>query len=572
MKGDPAMKVLRANMASGEVSFEEVPESWQPYGGRALVARFLLDEVPATCDPLGPYNKLIWAPGLLVGHMLSSVDRISVGGKSPLTGGVKEANAGGTTGMRMTWLRLFALIVEGGPPPDGSWKVLYVYQNGARLEDAADIVGMGLKDTAKALIERYGSKIAISAIGPGGERLYRAAGVTHVDNDRNLTRISARGGLGAVMGSKHIKAIVFDHPRSNKPGVVDKQLFRDASKRYLKCLQEHPQTSQIYTYYGTAAMVQMANTYGGMPTRNFSSGSFEDAEKISGETIHDLNESRGGDVAHACMPGCIIKCSNVYAGPDGQTMVTPLEYETIGLMGANLGINDPDVIAQLNDMANDIGLDSIDTGAALGVAAEAGLMAFGDGQRALELMDEVRQGTPLGHIIGNGAGLAGQILGIQRVPVVKNQALSAYDPRAIKGTGVTYATSPQGGDHTSGLTIRAKVDHLDPDGQVELSRGAQYSMAGYDSLGACIMGGFGFGLDATIIPDLINARYGWDVGPDYLRELGRASILMEREFNRAAGFSEKDDRIPEWMTLEPLPPTDSVFDVPDQELDAIFDE
>jgi aldehyde:ferredoxin oxidoreductase len=178
----------------------------------------------------------------------------------------------------------------------------------------------------------------------------------------------------------------------------------------------------------------------------------------------------------------------------------------------------------------------------------------------------------LGHIIGNGAGLAGQILGIQRVPVVKNQALSAYDPRAIKGTGVTYATSPQGGDHTSGLTIRAKVDHLDPDGQVELSRGAQYSMAGYDSLGACIMGGFGFGLDATIIPDLITARYGWDVGPDYLRELGRASILMEREFNRAAGFSEKDDRIPEWMTLEPLPPTDSVFDVPDQELDAIFDE
>jgi aldehyde:ferredoxin oxidoreductase len=308
-----------------------------------------------------------------------------------------------------------------------------------------------------------------------------------------------------------------------------------------------------------------------MPTRNFSSGSFEDAEKISGEAIHDLNESRGGDVAHACMPGCIIKCSNVYAGPNGQTLVTPLEYETIGLMGANLGINDPDVIAQLNDMANDIGLDSIDTGAALGIAAEAGLMAFGDGQRALELMEEVRQGTPLGHIIGNGAGLAGQILGIRRVPVVKNQALSAYDPRAIKGTGVTYATSPQGGDHTSGLTIRANVDHLDPDGQVELSRGAQYNMAGYDSLGACIMGGFGFGLDVTIIPDLINARYGWDVGPDYLKELGRASILMEREFNRAAGFSEKDDRIPEWMTLEPLPPTDSVFDVPDQELDAIFD-
>jgi len=277
-------------------------------------------------------------------------------------------------------------------------------------------------------------------------------------------------------------------------------------------------------------------------------------------------------VAHACMPGCIIKCSNVYAGPDGETLVTPLEYETIGLMGSNLGINDPDIVAQLNDMANDIGLDSIDTGAALGLAAEAGLMEFGDGQRALELMEEVRQGTPLGRIIGNGAALAGQVLGIQRVPVVKNQAMSAYDPRAIKGTGVTYATSPQGADHTSGLTIRAKVDHLDPIGQVALSRGSQYSMAGYDSLGACVMGGFGFGLDATIIPDLVNARYGWDVGPNYLKELGRASILMEREFNRAAGFTELDDRIPEWMTLEALPPTGAVFDVPEQELDAIFDE
>ncbi len=566
------MRVLRTNLETNDVHFEEMPERWKTYGGRILVARFLLDEVPPTCDPLGPYNKLIWAPGLLVGHMLSSCDRISVGAKSPLTGGVKEANAGGTTGLKMAWLRIGAIIVEGGPPADGSWKVLFVDEHGARLEEATDLVGLGLKDTATRLLERYGRKIGISAIGPGGERLYRAAGITHIDNDRNLTRISARGGLGAVMGAKHLKAIVFDCPRSNQPPVVDRELFKAASKRYLKCLQEHPQTSQIYTYYGTAAMVQMANTFGGMPTRNFSAGSFEDAEKISGETIHDLNQARGGDVSHACMPGCIIKCSNVYAGPDGQTLVTPLEYETVGLMGSNLGIDDPDVIAKLNDLANDTGLDSIDTGAALGIAAEAGLMVFGDGARALELMEEVRRGTPLGRIIGSGAGLAGQILGIRRVPTVKNQALSAYDPRAIKGTGVTYATSPQGGDHTSGLTIRAKVDHLDPDVQVELSRGAQYSMAGYDSLGVCIMGGFGFGMDETIIPDLINGRYGWGVGSKYLKELGRETILLEREFNRLAGFSEKDDRIPEWMTREPLPPTGAVFDVPDQELDAIFDE
>ncbi|NOZ50021.1 MAG: aldehyde ferredoxin oxidoreductase [Chloroflexi bacterium] len=564
------MQVLRVNTETGLIHYEAVPEHWQRLGGRALVARFLLDEVPPTCEPLGPNNKLIWAPGLLVGHMLSSLDRISVGGKSPLTGGVKEANAGGTTGLKMIWLGLHSLIVEGGPAADGRWQILRVGLDGASLEDAGDLAGLGLKETAMQLLNRYGPKIGISAIGPAGERLYRTAGITHIDKDRNLTRISARGGLGAVMGCKRLKAIVFDNPKPHRPPLADKTLFRDASARYLQGLREHPQTSEIYTLYGTAAMVNFCNSQGGMPTRNFSAGSFEDAEAIGGEAIKELNTERGGEIAHACMPGCIIRCSNLYAGPDGETLVTPLEYETIGLMGSNLGLNDPDVIAKMNDIANDMGMDTIDTGAALGVAAEAGLMAFGDGSRALELMEEVRQDTPLGRIIGNGAGLAGKILGVIRVPVVKNQALSAYDPRAIKGTGVTFATSPQGADHTCGLTIRAQVDHTDPAGQAKLSQGVQYSMAGYDSLGACIFSGSGLGADEAIVSDLINGRYGWGVGPDYLQHLGRETILMEREFNRRAGFTNADDRLPEWMTGEAIAPTHTVFDVPDADLDAMF--
>lgn len=563
------MRVLRANVNTGETRYEDVPAGWEQYGGRALVARFLLDEVPPECDPLGPYNKLIWAPGMLVGHMLSSIDRISLGGKSPLTGGAKEANAGGSTGMRMAWLRLFALIVEGAPPVEGGWQLLYVGEDGARFEPADDLVGLGLQETGERLRDRFNDHIGVSAIGPAGEWLYLSAGITHMDKDRNLTRISARGGLGAVMGSKHLKAVVFDHPRSNPPEVVDRELFRGASQRYLKALQEHPQTSEVYTFYGTAAMVHMCNTMGGLPTRNFSAGSFERADAISGEAIRDLNEARGGEISHACMAGCIIKCSNIYLGADGQEIVTPLEYETIGLMGSNLGIDDPDVVARLNAIANDMGMDTIDTGAALGVAAEAGLMAFGDGERALELMEEARQGTPLGRIIGNGAALAGQVLGVQRVPVVKNQAISAYDPRAIKGTGVTYATSPQGADHTSGLTIRAKVDHIDPSGQVALSRSAQYKAAGYDTLGVCAFGGFG--MNNILIRDLVNGRYGWGVGDNYLSELGREAILMEREFNRRAGFTEADDRLPEWMTREKLPPVDAVFDVPPEEMDKIFD-
>ncbi len=563
------MRLLRATVETGQANYEPVPESWQRLGGRALVARFLLDEVPPACDPLGPDNKLIWAPGLLVGHMLSSVDRISLGGKSPLTGGAKESNAGGSTGMRMVWLRLFALIVEGGPPADGGWRLLYINDEGARFEPADDLIGLGLEETGERLRERFDDRIGLSAIGPAGEQLYQTAGITHMDKDRNLTRISARGGLGAVMGAKRLKAVVFDRPRSNKPEVADKELFRDASRRYIQALQEHPQTSEIYTFYGTAAMVNICDTFGGLPTRNFSAGSFEQAEAISGEAIRELNESRGGEISHACMAGCTIRCSNIYAGADGEMIVTPLEYETIGLMGSNLGIANPDVVAKLNAVANDMGMDSIDTGAALGVLAEAGLMDFGDGERALALMEEVRQGTPLGRIIGSGAAAAGKVLGVRRVPVVKNQAISAYDPRAIKGTGVTYATSPQGADHTAGLTIRAKVDHLDPNGQVELSRGAQYRNAGYDSVGVCSFGTFG--MDKILVRDLVNGQYGWGVGDDYLTELGRETILMEREFNRRAGLTAADDRLPEWMTQERLPPTGAVFDVPDEELDAIFD-
>jgi len=210
-------------------------------------------------------------------------------------------------------------------------------------------------------------------------------------------------------------------------------------------------------------------------------------------------------------------------------------------------------------------------GATLGVAAEAGYMKWGDGKRALELCDEIRRNTPLGRILGSGAGWTGKILGIERVPVAKNQAMSAYEPRAIKGTGVTFATTPQGADHTSGLTIRDKINHLDPAGQVELSRKKQIAMAGYDTLGACIFSAFGFAVaPPETIRDLINARYGWGVEADILQVLGKQTISLELEFNRRAGFTKVHDRLPEWMTREPIPPHNAVFDIPAEELDGIY--
>ena len=568
------MEVWRVNLREKSLKREPAPENWSCLGGRGLSARILLDEVPATCEPLGAHNKLVLAPGLLVGHMLSSCDRLSFGAKSPMTRGIKEANAGGSTGLHMTNMGMKALIIEEQMRRNGGesgWWLLHLSLAGARFETANDIAGLGVHEAASRLLKRYGDKVAIALIGPAGEMLLSAAGIQNLDKDRVPSRIAARGGLGAVMGSKGLKAIIFDDAGGQKPPIVNREAFRQAQKLFNKNTLEHPQT-KTYQEYGTPAMVRMCNAFGGLPTRNFSSGQFEGAETISGEHMRDLLLRRGGEseTTHACMLGCVIQCSNTYGGEDGKAIVSPLEYETIGLLGSNLGLADLDAVARLNWEVSDIGLDTIDMGAALGVAAEAGLMRFGDGDRALQLLAEVRKGTPLGRILGHGAAMAGRVLGVLRVPVVKGQAMSAYEPRAIKGTGTTYVTSPQGADHTAGNTVRAKVDHLDAKANIATSRASQINMAGFDSLGACIFAGFGFMVNPEVIPDLLNARYGWQVGSDILQVLGKGTISLEREFNRRAGFTAADDRIPEYMQTEPLPPHNSVYDASESDLDSIF--
>jgi aldehyde:ferredoxin oxidoreductase len=566
------MEVWRINSRSHSLSREPVPPGWQRFGGRALIARIMLDEVPPTCEPLGSENKLIFAPGLLVGHMLSSTDRISVGGKSPLTRGIKESNAGGRTGLHMTHMGMQALIIEDQPGESG-FSILHLSLSGAQWESADGITGLGVYESARKLIDRYGDQVAIALIGPGGEMRMKAAGIQNLDKDRVPARIAARGGLGAVMASKCLKAIVFDNTGGSKPAIADPEGFKAASKDYTKSVLEHPQ-SITYRDYGTAAMAHMCNSFGALPTRNFSTGQFENVDRISGETLREFILERGkpSDPSHACMAGCTIRCSNIFGGEDGEIIVSPLEYETIGLMGSNLGINSLDTIGRMNWQVNDLGLDSIEIGAALGVAADAGIMKWGDGDKAMELIAEIRKGTELGRTLGDGALATGEKYGIERVPVVKGQAMSAYEPRAIKGTGFTYATSPQGADHTAGLTIRAKVNHLDPKVQRDVSLNAQLNMAGYDSLGACIFAGFGYAATPdAVVKRLLTARYGWENLPDnILQELGKATIRMEREFNRKAGFTPADDRLPAWMTREPLPPHNAVFDVDVQELDSIF--
>ena len=563
--------VLRINMSNQAFQREAVPESWKRLGGRGLLTRILLDEIPATCEPLGPKNKLVFAPGLLVGHMLTSCDRISIGAKSPLTQGIKESNAGGTTGYHLSCLGIKALILE-GQPANSNLSVLYIGTHEIRFDSGDELMGMGVYASAKILNERYGEKIAIALIGPGGELRLATAGICNLDKDRVPSRLAGRGGLGAVMGSKGLKAIVIDSQGSKKPPIAHPDAFREAQRSLTQAVLAHPQTS-VYKDYGTSANSRMVNSLGALPTRNFSKGNFDKVENISGEMMRQQLLSRGGEckTSHACMPGCVIQCSNIYGDKNGKTIVAPLEYETIGLLGPNLEIDDLDIIARMNWIINDLGIDSIDVGAALGVAAQGGIFDFGDGEMAVHLLEEIRSGTPLGRILGNGAAITGRVFAITQVPVVKGQAMSAYDPRAIKGTGVSYATSPQGADHTSGLTLRAEVNHLDPQGQVEVSRTMQINMAGYDTLGACIIASYCFSTIPNIIRDLLNARYDWHVRENIVQELGRETLQLEREFNRRAGFTKAHDRLPEYMTLEPLAPHNTVFDVPEDDLDGVFD-
>jgi len=567
-------QIWRVNVREQTLKLEDVPDTWQRFGGRGLLARILLDEVDAKTDPLGAGNKLIFAPGLLVGHMLSSTDRISVGGKSPLTGGVKEANAGGRTGLHMAHMGIHALVIEDQPEEDGFWVLHLSLSDGARWERADELAGLGVYATAPKLLEKYGDKVAIALIGPGGEMKMKSAGIQNIDKDKIPARIAARGGLGAVMGSKGLKAIVFDHAGGGKPPIVSPEAFKVAQKDYTKAVMEHPQ-SITYRDYGTAAMAQMTQRFAALPTRNFSQGTFDEVENISGESLREFTLTRGkpSDPSHACMAGCTIKCSNVFGGENGKIIVSPLEYETIGLMGSNLDIHSLDSIGRLNWEVNDLGLDSIEVGAALGVAADAGLMKWGSEEDAMKLIREIRNNTELGRILGDGAVSVGKKYNIERVPAVKGQAMSAYEPRSIKGTGLTYATTPQGADHTCGLTIRAQIDHLDPNVQKDVSLNAQLNMAGYDTLGACIFAGFGYAATPDgVVKRLLAARYGWDDLPDnILQALGKETTKMEREFNKRAGFTKDDDRLPKWMTEEALPENNAVFDVSEEVLDHMFD-
>jgi len=547
-------KYLHINLKDRSVRTEELNGEAVIRVGRHFIAKTLLALGVAKVDPLSPENPLIFSAGPFAGTNFSNANRISVGCKSPLTGGIKEANSGGTFGFALGQLETAGLTLYGA---SADWVVIRITKEGGITYDsAAPYMGKGNNEAAALLFERYGKKISFALCGPVGEYLGLMAGISFADTDGRPSRLAARGGVGAVMGSKKVKAIVADIDKM--PTFHDRKKVMGAIREYGKRLSKDAAIDS-FKRVGTAAMGDFTNRIGGLPVRNFSAGRLVETSqgpfKLGGDYIRELNMSRGGNPSHACMPGCMIECSNVYVDEKGRELVSPLEYESIGLMGSNCGLEHPDDVARVNGIANDLGVDSIEAGATLGVLMEAGLGAFGDVAFMMAALEDIRRGSERGRLLAQGTARVGAHYKVKRIPAIKGQGISAYDPRVVEVTGISMMLSAQGADHTTGNVPAYDCKDKTTDELVAVSLEAQTASAAVDSLGLCIFGRSVTNVSADLIVTALNDAHGTALDPSFITTLGREALRMEWEFNRAAGFTEADDELPALFYNEPLAPT-----------------
>jgi aldehyde:ferredoxin oxidoreductase len=561
-------KVLRVDMAHLRVSEEPVPDAYALLGGRGLTSRIVTKEVDATIDPLARDAKLVFAPGLLGGTAITTSGRTSFGGKSPLTGGLKESNVGGVLGHKLAKLGIKAVIIEGAPD-DGALRVLHLAPDASwRFERADPLLGLGNYETAKRLLAGASSKTrAVVSIGPAGEHRMAAASIAVNDPEGRPTRHAARGGLGALMAAKGLKAIVIDDGGAKNLDAADPSAFRAAMLEFSKIVLDDPRTHDL-SRTGTAGVIKFVNrdNVHSLPTRNHRLGTMSRADLISGQHIAELGAERAGRML-PCMAGCIIKCAILFNDARGEHVTTALEFETIALLGSNLEVDNIDAVGQMDRLCDDIGLDTIEMGNAFGLAMEAGVLPWGDWRGVLRIFEEdVRCATPLGRVIGGGTVHAAHAWGIDRIPAVKGQGLPAWEPRTLKAMGVTYATSPQGADHTAGLVTARGVTH---ETLLKASRHEQLLMAAVDSVGLCQ---FSNPVEADMAK-FVGAMYGVQWSADDVMALARRVLIDERDFNRRAGFGRDADQLPSFLRTEPLHTSegDQVFDLEDALLDTFWD-
>jgi aldehyde:ferredoxin oxidoreductase len=563
------MRIVRINVDSETIRNEEIISDSKFFllGGRGLSSQIIHDEVPPLCDPLGNENKLILANGLFTGSPFPCSARTSVGAKSPLTNGIKEANVGGRPSIMLAIHGIRALVLE---EKSQELKSIIIDKKGIKFDSAEDYRGFGNYDLHKELYQKYSDKIGIYSIGPAGEFLMKSATVAANDLEGYPSRHAARGGLGAVMGSKGIKAIVIKPLKTSQVKVFDIKKFRSVSKPFAKNLAE---SKKNFSIYGTPNMVQAMSAYGGLPTKSFNIGSYDKAEDISGERLHELVISRKGRKRVPCSPTCVIKCSNIVVDENGEHITSSLEYETIFANGSNLLINNLDDVAQIDHLCDDTGIDTIEFGVTMGVAMDAGKVQWGDSHKVFEILGEIKKGSSIGILYGNGVCHLGKKIGFERIPHIKGQGISGYDPRVFKAMSITYTTSPMGADHTAGAAIAGRSANQEKEygeltenkGKLELSFELQIYTTILDSMGCCYFIGPSFE-NMEIIKGALNAMYNLTLTRFEVIDIGKKILKMELNFNEKAGIHQDQNNLPEFFRTEASEPTGLKFTFPQEEL------
>jgi aldehyde:ferredoxin oxidoreductase len=569
---DPMGKLLRILLNEKRYALTALTDAYLNLGGRGLASSILNREVAPEQSALGDANKIVIAPGILAGTTMPNSGCLSIGAKSPLTGTVKQANAGGSAAHKLARLGIQAVVLEGRAD---ALTCIRIDHDGVSFLDAAQLAMQRNGDCIAACRRIHGDAIAVISIGPAGEMQLKAAGISVTSSDLKPL-LASRGGLGAVMGSKNVKALVIDDSHGQALPIKDLALFKASAEAFTKGVTSHPLATGL-NLFGTPVLVGMINEAGALVTKNFSKSCFESAEKIPGAHIADLMKKRTHACSsHRCMSGCIMNCSNVFLDENGKLIVSGLEYETIVLMGSKCRIDDINVIARINAACNDIGVDTIDVSAALAAAMEAGQLAWGDGLEALTLVEQIGKGTETGRILGNGCRFTRKILGAPQIPHPQGQALAGYEPRVLKGTGATYASCTMGADHTCGNTLPGLANPvynpLTAEGQAPVSQFLQRYFAAIDTLGLCLFAS----LPVLDMPELqqhlidcVSAVLDASLDENYLMRLGASVLNEERQFNLGAGLKRPNDRLPEFFKQEPIAPLCTTFDASDEELDSV---
>ncbi len=544
MAGPEGDRLIQVDMTTQTVTFEDLPAEWKLLGGRGLSAKILTRDCDPACDPLGPDNVLVIAPGVLAGSAAPTSGRISIGGKSPLTNGIKEANAGGNPGQHLMRLGFRAIVVKGQPADPERRFGLKVSAEGVEVVGADDYKGMWNYACCEKLLSDAPKTASAISIGPAGEMKLTGASVACTDQnkERRPARHAARGGLGAVMGSKCLKWVLVDPGKTPLRKAVVAKDFIAQNKARTKEYLEGPQMFKN----GTSSVVPVANILNTFVYKNRTEGQSPDAATLDGARIVESFEERGGGM-HNCLTGCIVQCSNIVHDAEGNYKTSALEFETLTLLGASCAISSWEDVADLDRLCDELGLDTIETGAAIACLMDSGGLEYGNAEGAKKLLEEIAEGTDLGRAIGNGVIAVGKRQKHKRVPNSRGQAIPAWDPRPLNATGVGYCSSPMGADHTACLIVNPAMQ---PEEMARASQEIQMINAVCDSSGFCQF----IGPNLDMVREYYSLFYGEDVTREQIADQGWGILQEEWEFNRKAGWKAEDDVLSDDMVNEGIGP------------------